>query len=145
MTVFEVIEEDECYELLRTVDIGRFAVTDGDYPAVFPVNYVLDGNTVTFRTAQGTKLDASQHGNICFEVDDVSPDRRSAWSVLIFGVVDHMGVDINKRPHVEQLDIRAVATHEKPAWVRIIAHRITGRRFAHKEDSHPPFDAHGYL
>ena len=50
-TGLEVIDPDECRRLLAGDEIGRLAIINGATPAVFPVNYALDGDTVVFRTA----------------------------------------------------------------------------------------------
>jgi uncharacterized protein len=55
-TGLEVIDPDECRRLLAGDEIGRLAVADGGAPTVVPVNYVVDGDAVVFRTAPGTKL-----------------------------------------------------------------------------------------
>ena len=52
-TGLEVIDPDECRRLLAADEIGRLAILDGTTPAVFPVNYVLDGEAIVFRTAPG--------------------------------------------------------------------------------------------
>ena len=57
-TGLEVIEPDECRRLLAADDVGRLAIIDGGTPAVFPINYALDGDAIVFRTGPGTKLSA---------------------------------------------------------------------------------------
>ena len=55
-------------------------------PAAHPVNYLLDGEEVVFRTAGGGKLAAAARGVVVgFEVDDIDVARRSGWSVLGVG------------------------------------------------------------
>ena len=62
------LTRDECFVLLRTVEIGRVAVSRGDRaPLVVPVNFAVDGEAVVFRTNAGTKLDAVATGPIAFE------------------------------------------------------------------------------
>ena len=64
---------DECYELLASLTIGRVAVNvDKLGPLVVPVNFVLDGEVVVFRTDEGTKLRLLDKGPITFEVDDTA-------------------------------------------------------------------------
>lgn len=146
MTTYESLDEQQCYDLLRTQEVGRFAVIEKGYPLVFPVNYVIDkGDVITFRTARGTKLRASQHTNICFEADYFSTDRRQAWSVIVLGAVDHRGATFEEREHIEQLDVQPLASGDRPAWVRLIVHRITGRRFLNEGDQPFAFDSHAYL
>lgn len=145
MNEFDVLDEDECLELLATSDLGRFAVIVDQYPLVFPVNYVLDGNVITFRTAPGVKFDASLNSKVTFEVDHVEPERQAAWSVLVVGSVDRLGMIDAERERVRLLDVRPLAAGDKPIWVRIVPDRITGRRLSAANDEPFTFDLHGYL
>ena len=45
-TGLETIAPDECRRLLASDEIGRLAIVDGGTPAVFPVNYVYDGEAI---------------------------------------------------------------------------------------------------
>jgi Pyridoxamine 5'-phosphate oxidase len=45
-----VLDRDQCLRLLADEVIGRLAVIAGNTPAIFPVNYALDGDTIVFRT-----------------------------------------------------------------------------------------------
>jgi nitroimidazol reductase NimA-like FMN-containing flavoprotein (pyridoxamine 5'-phosphate oxidase superfamily) len=65
------LAEDECLELLASRVLGRVAVVVDDAARVYPVNYLLDGRDVVFRTDEGTKLDAAHRCALAtFEVDD---------------------------------------------------------------------------
>lgn len=56
----EELPRDECLRLLAPLAIGRFAVTTPDgSPLVVPVNYVLDGEIVVFRSDPGLRGDAA--------------------------------------------------------------------------------------
>jgi nitroimidazol reductase NimA-like FMN-containing flavoprotein (pyridoxamine 5'-phosphate oxidase superfamily) len=52
----QVIERAECLRLLATEEVGRLGVVVAGRPEIFPVNYVVDGDEVMFRTDAGTKL-----------------------------------------------------------------------------------------
>ena len=84
-TGLEIIDPDECRRLLGTDEVGRLAVIDGGSPAIFPVNYVVDGDSVVFRTATGTKLDAGTRHPVAFEIDDFDRESRTGWSVVVSG------------------------------------------------------------
>jgi len=56
------LDRDECLELLAADGVGRLAVVQASTPAVFPVNYVLDGEDIIFRSDPGTKLAAGPKG-----------------------------------------------------------------------------------
>lgn len=44
------LSRDECLELLGAMSVGRIAYTTDDGPRVLPVNDVLEGDSVVFRT-----------------------------------------------------------------------------------------------
>ena len=46
----------ECLDLLATAAVGRVGLLVDGRPEVLPVNYALDGETVLFRTAEGTAI-----------------------------------------------------------------------------------------
>jgi uncharacterized protein len=77
---------DECLRLLADAVIGRVVFTEAALPAAHPVSYLLDGNEVVFRTANGGKLAAATlHHVVAFQVDEVDPAGRTGWSVLGVG------------------------------------------------------------
>ena len=52
----EVLPFDSCLRLLAAVSVGRVGfVADGEV-VVLPVNFVVDGQYVVFRTASGSKI-----------------------------------------------------------------------------------------
>ena len=123
----EVIAWGECMDLLAQEEVGRLAVVIGGHPHVFPVNYVLDGTDVVFRTADGTKLDGSMRESVAFEVDRLDSATRSGWSVVVHGVaqpVTTFSPAYMRRPDA----LQPWAAGDKPRLVRITPMRITGRR-----------------
>src|SRR5215213_11640787 len=76
----------ECLRLLAGGVIGRIICTDGALPTAQPVNYLLDGEEIIFRTANGSKLAAAtRHAVVGFQVDEIDPRTRTGWSVLGVG------------------------------------------------------------
>ena len=126
----EVIYREECLRLLEEEQVGRVGVSDHGSPLVLPVNYVLDGDTVVFRTAPGTKLDAAMRSPVAFEVDEIDHTTRSGWSVVIRGVAEEVtsfsGPGVRER--LESLPLQPWAPGEKAHLVRITPRSITGRR-----------------
>lgn len=86
MSAVENLSEKQCWELLRSTDVGRLAVIVGDHPDIFPVNYAIDQGTVLFRSAEGTKVTgALGDAPVAFEVDGYDPETGLVWSVVIKG------------------------------------------------------------
>ncbi len=123
----ELVElpEAECFRLVATLEIGRIAVaTDNGPPLVVPVNYVLDAETVVFRTDEGSTLHAALlTGPVSFQVDFVDPFHHTGWSVLIQGAVEE--VDVGRLAH---LTLAPWAAGTKRRWLRVEPSVVTGRR-----------------
>lgn len=80
---------DGCLARLRSATIGRIAVTHRALPAIVPVNYVLSGSRVVFRTEPGGMLArACTDSVVAFEVDELESDGQSGWSVLAVGMAE---------------------------------------------------------
>lgn len=139
-----VLEDAECWELLRSVSVGRIAVDIAGQPDIFPVNYVVDDDDgIVFRTGPGTKLaGAVLSGHVAFEIDGYEPEERTAWSVVVKGrahQVEHMA----ERFAAEELPLFPWVASPKPDFVRITSDVVTGRRF-HVVDSVSPDDSLGW-
>lgn len=81
-----VIDEEQCLRLVRGESIGRLGFSARAMPVIFPINFVLIGRDVVFRTEPGQKLDAARLQAVaCFEVDAYDGFSHTGWSVLITG------------------------------------------------------------
>jgi len=128
----EPLDEDACLELLRGHAVGRIVFVDGDQPKALPVNYVVEGRTVAFRTDPGTTLDATSLGRVALEIDGIDDAAREGWSVLVTGV----GRDVTEAIDDWSEAVRAAhltpwAAGERRRWVAIANPTITGRRIRH--------------
>jgi nitroimidazol reductase NimA-like FMN-containing flavoprotein (pyridoxamine 5'-phosphate oxidase superfamily) len=54
--------------------VGRLALVVSGAPALMPVNYVLDGETVVFRSGPGTKVAMCRAQSGRFEIDAYDVD-----------------------------------------------------------------------
>ncbi|HTK63415.1 MAG TPA: pyridoxamine 5'-phosphate oxidase family protein [Pseudonocardia sp.] len=76
----------QCLQLLADGDVGRVVFAMGAMPAIQPVNYVLIGHEVFFRTANGAKLAAATRNSVvAFEIDEIDRQDRRGWSVVGVG------------------------------------------------------------
>jgi uncharacterized protein len=125
----QVIDPDECLELLGRRSVGRLAVINGGHPLVLPVNYVVEGREVVFRTDAGTKLLAAERAPVAFQIDEIDEESHHGWSVLVSGHAEEI-TDYDARAVRELRDIplHPWAGGPKAHWVRIRASSITGRR-----------------
>jgi nitroimidazol reductase NimA-like FMN-containing flavoprotein (pyridoxamine 5'-phosphate oxidase superfamily) len=127
-TWMEHLSAESCWELLASTPVGRVVVTvDGD-PEVFPVNHVVDGHSVAFRTAPGSKLAGLRRmAATCFEVDAIDPAARSGWSVMVKGRV-HEVTDPEELHRLGDLPLALWTNGVKDHWMRIRPTEVTGRR-----------------
>ena len=128
-TGLDIIDRRACLDLVHTQQVGRLAIVDGSQPLVFPVNFVLDGADVVFRTAEGTKLHAAGRSAACFEVDDFDPISRTGWSVMITGRLEEVTrSDARLFARVTALKVEPWADGAKDHWMRVASRSVSGRR-----------------
>lgn len=128
-TGIERIDRDTCLRLLADDVIGRLAVVDGLTPVIFPVNYLLDGDDIVFRTDPGTKLDAGPRSPACFEIDAFDRDDHTGWSVVVTGRLEEVTrYDSRTWERVHGLAIEPWAGGDKEHWMRLVPTSIGGRR-----------------
>ena len=126
----EELPEAECLHLLAGAAVGRIAVVDDGQPLIFPVNFVVDGRTVAFRTAPGTKLARAPMSKVAFEVDGLDETRQLAWSVMVQGTAyDVTATADAASARLRDLAVRPMAPGERHHWLGIWPTSITGRRF----------------
>jgi uncharacterized protein len=130
------LTREECLQLLADEHVGRLAVIVGGRPEIFPINYVLDGEAVVFRTNSGTKLEGTTHGEVAFEVDLTHGPSGSGWSVVVHGVAQEVTAldrpDLSERLH--SLPLGVWAGGERPHLMRIAPSQISGRRVGPEVD-----------
>jgi nitroimidazol reductase NimA-like FMN-containing flavoprotein (pyridoxamine 5'-phosphate oxidase superfamily) len=133
----EILSLDECWQLLEGAAVGRLAVDVAGQPDIFPINFVVDGNSILFRTGAGTKLAASVlMRHVAFEIDGYLPLERTAWSVVVKGTA-HEVEQMSEVYAAEDLPLFPWAAHPKPNFVRIQPVEVTGRRFHVIDDVAP--------
>lgn len=125
------LERDECLQLLARGTFGRLAVDAGaGAPAIRPVNYLFDedSQSIVFRTAQGSKLEALLlNQRAAFEIDATDPIQRAGWSVVVVGVAERVTAPSELR-RLEGAGLEPWGPGAKPHWMRIRASTISGRR-----------------
>ncbi|VEG58349.1 flavin-nucleotide-binding protein [Mycolicibacterium aurum] len=121
------LTETESWGLLGGVSLGRLVTTVNGWTEIFPVNFVVQRNTVLFRTAEGTKLlTAALNEYVVFEADD--HNTAEGWSVILRGKARLLATS------AEIADARRAGLYpwiatQKERFVRITPQAVTGRRF----------------
>lgn len=131
----EVLDEAECWRLLRDHPVGRLAVDIAGHPDIFPVNYLVTGqfgdtDTIVFRSGPGTKLaGAVLNGHVALEIDGHDVDTSTVWSVVVKGRASEIE-RIDERFAADDLPLFPWIDTTKPSVVKITPASVTGRRFA---------------
>jgi nitroimidazol reductase NimA-like FMN-containing flavoprotein (pyridoxamine 5'-phosphate oxidase superfamily) len=127
---------DQCWELLEKNEFGRLAHRLVDEVHIVPINYVVDGRTLLFRTASGNKLlAAALHSDVAFEIDWY--DDQAAWSVVVRGTLRRLGEDEQHR--LDHLALQPWVPTPKYDVVELSPEAVTGRRFvlSRPKSDHP--------
>jgi uncharacterized protein len=126
-TGLEVLDRVECLLRLGTEHVGRLGVCVEGQPVVLPVNYVLDGDDVVFRSDRGTKVHGALGQRVAFEIDGHDSFSHAGWSVLVVGVAEQI-TDSADLARAGTLHVSPYGPGDKPVWIRIRSDAITGRR-----------------
>src|SRR4051794_24628731 len=125
----EVLTDEESRALLAEGRVGRVAVTADALPVIAPVNYVVDGSTIVFRTKRdGMLAGACDDAVIAFEIDELAADGRGGWSVNVVGVASL----VSDSEHVRALGLGIVsaAGDKRDQFVRMRLGLIHGQRIS---------------
>ncbi|PRC48335.1 pyridoxamine 5'-phosphate oxidase, partial [Mycobacterium sp. ITM-2017-0098] len=121
------LTERQCWDLLGSVSLGRLVTTVSGWTEIFPVNFVVQKNTVLFRTAEGTKLlTAALNENVIFEADDHNVVE--GWSVIVRGKAQLLSTSAEV-DEANRAGLYPWVATQKERFVRIGPQTITGRRF----------------
>ena len=125
----EILPFDQCLRLLGSVPVGRVGFFADGEMVILPVNHVVDGQDLVFRTARGSKLSAAEGQDlVCFEADYYDEHSPAGWSVVITGRAELV---------YEESEIRRLSRHdlhpwvtavERSFWIRIRATSVSGRQ-----------------
>jgi nitroimidazol reductase NimA-like FMN-containing flavoprotein (pyridoxamine 5'-phosphate oxidase superfamily) len=130
------LPEAECWDLLASARLGRVGVVVDGRPEVLPANYVLDGETVLFRTAEGTMLDEAASNFVAFEVDRIDEETHEGWSILVHGRAEDISHALGANSErMRALPLITWAPGARHRWIHIRPDRITGRRLRVMPDS----------
>jgi len=124
----EELRESDCWDRLARTVVGRLAVCLDGRAHIFPVNFITDGASIVFRTAEGTKLSAVRHHHVAFEIDGYEPERGVAWSVIVAGEATEI-LDADEWEDARDLPLFPWHVAPKAHFIRIAADQVSGRRF----------------
>jgi len=121
-----VLTSEECWELLHDEEFGRLAFRLVDEVHITPINYAVEGGSLLFRTAEGSKLLAVVMGSeVAFEIDRYGEDW--ARSVVVRGPARLLPEDEAHR--AETVPLRPWVPTLKYNVVEIEPRVVSGRAF----------------
>lgn len=121
------LTESESWDLLGSVSLGRLVTTVNGWTEIFPVNFVVQKNTLLFRTAAGTKLlTAALNEYVIFEADD--HNAAEGWSVIVRGKARQLSTSA-ELAEADRAGLYPLVATWKERFVRIVPQTMTGRRF----------------
>jgi nitroimidazol reductase NimA-like FMN-containing flavoprotein (pyridoxamine 5'-phosphate oxidase superfamily) len=133
------LTQDDCWRLLSLADVARIAVVTNEDLEIFPVNIAVDGPSIIFRTAEGTKLTATTNADrVVVEVDGFDADKGIAWSVVVKGDAEAIESP-SEVARVQKLPLHSWHEGFKDRFVRVRPGDVQGRRFkrvTHDDDDH---------
>ena len=133
----EILDDDACWDLLRSQPVGRLAVAIAGEVEIFPINYLVHEGQIVFKSAQGSKLAAlAANARVSFEIDGYTPDSGDAWSVVIKGVAYELQ-RFSEIYEAEDLPLFPWNASPKDFFVTIRPREMAGRRFSVVEDQRP--------
>lgn len=114
----------ESWVQLQRQNVGRLVTTVGNVTDIFPVTYVVDGESIVFRTAEGSKLsEITVSDRVLFEVDEVTDD--AAWSVIIRGRAKVLRTE-TEIAHADELPLSPIVPTLKLNYVRVTPDETEG-------------------
>ncbi|MFE5332817.1 pyridoxamine 5'-phosphate oxidase family protein [Embleya sp. NPDC056575] len=121
-----VMTEEECRARLFLHDVGRVAPALTREPFVLPVDYLMDGTDVLYRSAVGSRP-ADLVGRVAFEVDELIRIARLGWSVLVIGDAEPV-TDPAETARLTTAEARTWSEGVPEVWTRVRPRDVTGRR-----------------
>lgn len=121
------MSNDEAWRFLEHTRFGRLALSVGNQPDIFPINYLAHDGKLLMRTNPGTKLaELTINDSVAFEIDGLAENE--AWSVVLKGTA---------RVLESQTEIDAVSELPLAPWlqtlkytfVEIVPSSVSGFRF----------------
>ena len=121
------LDDEECWRLLATTPMGRLAMAPAGDIGIFPVNHVVSGRALYFRTAPGEKLlELAVNPDVAYEIDGF--DDTSAFSVVVKGVAERLESQ-TEIDEADRLPLTPWIPTLKYRWVRIAPTAVSGRSF----------------
>jgi Pyridoxamine 5'-phosphate oxidase len=125
----EVLDREQCLELLRAASVGRLVFTERALPAVRPVEFRWWRGDVVIRIADPAMLAASDNHVVAFETDELDVDLHCGWSVTVVGHAQLI-TDVPDLVELSGIFSRPWGGGRCDYFVRVRTEKVTGRRLS---------------
>jgi nitroimidazol reductase NimA-like FMN-containing flavoprotein (pyridoxamine 5'-phosphate oxidase superfamily) len=132
--VVEQLDEAACLELLSTGRIGRLIYNSRYGPVALPSEYMVHDGSIIFRTYRVTFTEedlrtgiAHAEYQVVMEVDQVDPDAREAWVVLVRGTAHHVDSEA-ERASIGNVGLESWVEGEPEHFILVVPVSIAGQR-----------------
>ena len=125
----ETLGEAECWALLAGHQAGRVAVVVDDQPAICPVNYVIDGDSIVIRT-NWPILTRACSSMVALQIDGADAGLGTGFSVMVQGMAHDIthALDLASE-HLQTVPVSPWAPGAEPRLLRIVLWSVTGHHF----------------
>lgn len=128
----------ECRELMGTDTVGRVAFVTPAGPRIVPVNFVVVGEAIEFRTTAYSELATyAPDAEVAFEVDHLDRDHHRGWSVIAHGTCERLDDPDETKHRTPEQDTKPWAGGHRTMWLRLEWSELTGRRVGGSHWPHP--------
>lgn len=127
MNDLHVLTARECVALLGTVPVGRLVFSENAMPAIRPVNFKLDGDSVVIRTTRNGALARLPGTVVAFEADQIDDGEHTGWSVVVLGKVEAV-TDVDELVALTDHHTRPWASGVRDQFLRVRFEQISGRQ-----------------
>jgi len=132
--VVEPLDEAECMELLSAARMGRLIYNSRYGPVALPSEYAIHDGSVVFRTYQVTFTEedlrtgiAHADYQVVVEVDQIDPEAREGWVVLVRGTAHHLDTEAERAP-IAGLGLEPWVEGEPGHFIRVDPISVGGQR-----------------
>jgi nitroimidazol reductase NimA-like FMN-containing flavoprotein (pyridoxamine 5'-phosphate oxidase superfamily) len=121
-----VLDRATCLRLLGSEPVGRLGFSAGSLPVIHPVNYLLHGDAIVFRSEDGEKVRAAEQAVVaCLEIDRYDRLGHTGWSVLATGRLSLVPAD--RTEALRRLPLAPWAIHGADRFVELSLELVSGR------------------
>jgi hypothetical protein len=106
--VLEALSEAECMQLLANGGVGRLVYNSRYGPTALPTTYRVDGESIVLGTWDTALFDedlrtgiAHAEYQVAVEADQIDPEAREGWFVLVRGAAHHLDSEAERAPFID--------------------------------------------